>query len=307
MVLPDTVIITDMYGYILEFNKVGPFPDIKKGRRVTRYLKSPLEEIKDDYHIGERVYQRTVSRVTEKGRHLGYIIILTDITEKMALLEQNRIKNRELRETAQKLAQTNEELAAFARQVRELSDYTAQLRIARSIHDDLGHDITAIHAISQMCLKLRDENPQEYKALIGQGLDICRRAFEGLPRRRFSTVEELLEAFRRESQFPVEISVSGGQPAFAEKRLGLIYDICKEACHNTMEHSLAEKMTVDVKMDENSLTLCITDDGCFHGSFEKGFGLMTMEENVVMSGGSIDFCAIPGQGFNITAAWSMEQ
>ena len=36
--LPDTVIITDSYWYILDYNRPGPFEGLKKGRNLTRYM-----------------------------------------------------------------------------------------------------------------------------------------------------------------------------------------------------------------------------------------------------------------------------
>ena len=47
------------------------------------------------------------------------------------------------------------------------------------------------------------------------------------------------------------------------------------------------------------MTLTLTDDGSFHGTFEKGFGLSAMENAVKASGGTIDFITEEGKGFTV--------
>ena len=87
----------------------------------------------------------------------------------------------------------------------------------------------------------------------------------------------------------------------------VIEEVCKEAYHNTLSHSMADRMMFEVSMDPGSLTIRISDNGSFHGTFEKGFGLSTMEENVRKSGGSISFDVQEGKGFGISAEWRTEE
>ena len=83
--------------------------------------------------------------------------------------------------------------------------------------------------------------------------------------------------------------------------------VCREAYHNTLSHSLADRLTIEVYMAPEVLRLHITDNGCFRGTLEKGFGLTTMEENVRASGGTIAFEAEEGRGFGISAEWRLIQ
>ena len=56
-------------------------------------------------------------------------------------------------------------------------------------------------------------------------------------------------------------------------------------------------------MAPDSLTMCIRDNGSFHGTLEKGYGLTAMEENVTATGGTLAFETEEGKGFGITAEW----
>ena len=83
----------------------------------------------------------------------------------------------------------------------------------------------------------------------------------------------------------------------------MIERILKEAYHNTLDHSFADTMQVSVDLTESSAKISISDNGKFHGEFEKGFGLSVIEESVIASGGEITFVAESGRGFGIITEW----
>ena len=66
-------------------------------------------------------------------------------------------------------------------------------------------------------------------------------------------------------------------------------------------------MTIEMHMSPEVLRLHITDNGCFRGTLEKGFGLTTMEENVRASGGTLAFEAEAGRGFGVAVEWRPAQ
>lgn len=301
--LPDTVIITDLYWYILDYNRPGPFEGLKKGRSLSRYMPDCRDMPAGVYPCSGRVFQRSVSKVYTEGVHGGYVVYLVDITEKERLVEERRCRSAELEALTRKQAQANAKLEEYARQVETLTDYEEQLRIARTIHDGAGHAITALNTISRMCLQLRHSDAERYRRLINEGIAICRRAEKGRIERRFDSLTEMLEAFRDSCPFPVDLSITGEQPPFAAGLCDVILGVCKEAYHNTLSHSLADRLKIEVHMTDEKLTLRITDNGRFHGVLEKGFGLKTMEENVRASGGRIYFETEEGKGFGIAAEW----
>lgn len=301
--LPDTVVITDVYWYILDFNHAAPFDQIKKGTKLQRYMPDCADAIDDIFLYGDRFFQRKVTRTFEHNEHVGYTVYLADITDKERLVAERRQKSCELAALTKEQARANAELEAYARQAESLCEYEEQLRIARNIHDDAGHAITALHTISQMCLQLKDSDFMQYSRLLDEGIAICERAAKEQGMRKYSSLRELLETFRGENPFPVELSIQGDEPEFAKSLYEVVQKVIKEAYHNTLSHSLADNLTIEARMDEFALTLRVFDNGTFHGAFERGFGLKSMEENVIASGGMLSVRAVEGEGFGITAVW----
>ena len=301
--LPDTVIITDIYWYILDYNRPGPFEEMKKGKNLSRYMPDCRDMPCGAYACHERVFQRRISKVYADGVHGGYAVYLVDITEQERLVEQRRRKNTELEALTGKQAQANAELEDYARQAQALTDYEERLRAARVIHDEIGHAITALNTLSRMCLQLRECDTERYRSLLDEGIAICRKAGKAQYKRRCGSLREMLEGFRDANPFPINLAVSGEEPPFAGSLYDVILGMCKEAYHNTLSHSLADRLTIEAHMAEDKLTLRIADNGRFHGPLEKGFGLKTMEENIRISGGQVRFEAEEGKGFGIAAEW----
>ena len=301
--LPDTVIITDLYWYILDYSRKDPFDGLKKGKSLLGFMPDCRDMPRGLYAIHGRTYQRSITNVYTDGVHGGYVVYLVDITEKERLVEERRRKNAELEALTTKQAQANAELEEYIRQVQALTDYEEQLRTARAIHDGAGHALTELNTISRMCLQIRESDAEKYARLIQEGIAICRRAEHGQQERRCDSLKEMLELFRDTSPFPIELIIAGREPSFAVGLYTVILGVCKEAYHNTLSHSLADRMTIELHMTESRLRLRITDNGRFHGRLEKGFGLRTMEENVRASGGQVRFEAEEGTGFGVAAEW----
>ena len=303
--LPDTIIITDVYWYILVYNRMEPFDRIRKGESLSRYMADCRNIPAGRYEYCGKVYQRSTTPVYENGMHVGYVVYLADITEKEKLVEQSIRKSAELEEMTREQAKVNAELEEYVHQAEALCEYEEQVRIARNIHDDAGHALTLLNTISQMCLQLRETDLAKYQSLLKEGIGICKDAEEKKKWDTYSyaSLKELLEAIKDTSAFPIDLIIEGEEPEIVGSLYTVIEKVCREAYHNTLSHSMADRMMVEVYMDPDMLTLRISDNGSFHGTFEKGFGLSTMEENVKRSGGTLSFDVKEGKGFGITAEW----
>ncbi len=301
--MPDIVIVTDAYGYVLDFNRNDEIAGLKKGCRIAKIIPDIFTDDESNIQISDHVYKRVVSPVKSGRFTLGYTIILSDVTEEIILERQNKERHRELMALAEAKSEANKKLGEYALEVKNLSDYAEQLRIARSIHDDSGHAVTEIHSICLMCLKLMDKDINSYNKLIREGIEICKKASGDSGAEKYESISELMDIFVRQSSFPVKVKTTGIEPAFMKSRYETIGRVLKEAYHNTMEHSLADFLEIGLYGDEDRYRLTIRDNGCFRGPFEKGFGLMAMEEYVREAGGEIEFLTEEGKGFGIVVDW----
>ncbi|MBR4731256.1 MAG: hypothetical protein IK081_00670 [Lachnospiraceae bacterium] len=301
--MPDTAVITDAYGYVLDFNRNDKVAGLKKGIRLTKLIPDVFAQKEGNVEIGDYAYNCVVSPVSSGNQTIGYTVIFTDVTEEVILERQNEDRGRELRALTQAKSDANRKLAEYAMEVKNLSDYAEQLRIARSIHDDSGHAVTEIHTICQMCLQLMDKDIKAYRELIGEGINICKKASSGGETENYSSLKELAETFFRRGSIENQVVSEGVEPAFMKEKYETVSRILKEAYHNTMEHSLGDAMDVRLVGSEDCFTLTIRDNGSFRGPLEKGFGLMAMEEYVRASGGEIRFLTEEGKGFGMVVTW----
>ncbi len=303
MRMPDTAVITDAYGYVLEFNRNDKVTGLRKGLRLTKLVPDMFTLSEGNVKIGDSTYRRVVSTVTSGKHTIGYTIIFTDITEEIRLEQQNEERRQELQVLTQAKRDANRKLSDYALEVKNLSDYAEQLRIARSIHDDSGHAVTEINMICRMCLNTMDKDIKAYRELIAEGINICRKASGEGNVQEYSSLKELAETFFRRGSFQNTVTSEGEEPAFMKERYETAGRILKETYHNTIEHSLADRIDVKLTGQPDLFTLEIRDNGSFRGPFEKGFGLMAMEEYVKASGGELRFLAEEGKGFGVVATW----
>ena len=301
--IPDTVFITDRYGYILDFNRAYPFERVKKGSSLKDLIPDFCNDASGEFRSGDRTFKRQTAEIEHKGDVVGYTVMLSDLTDEYTLNEQLRRQSEKLKALTDDLKRSNEELEAFAMQVKELSGYAEQLRIAGVIHDDLGHTVTELNALCRMCLKLKDTDRDEYEKLLSYGISVCRSAGSDIYHKEYSSLPELLSSFCRLCRFPVDVKINGDEPDFIRDKYKTVENVLREAYHNTLDHSLADKLFVTLHMDSGSVKLDICDNGSFHGVFEKGFGLTSMENNVRSTGGEIEFSAETGRGFEIKIVW----
>lgn len=300
--IPDIVIITDAYGYILDFNKKGPFEIIEKGRKITKAYPGFPSDMKEIERNG-KIYKPQVSSTLRAGKVAGYTVMFTDITEKENISKEIQKKNDELDLLTTNLKEGNEKLEVLASKIKEIAAYDEQLRIARSIHDDSGHAITEIYAICQMCLKMKSSDINQYHEMIAEGKKLCENALNKQYVKEYKSIHDIIDSMVRTSQFPIESSIEGEEPFFAKGLYPIIARILKEAYHNTLGHSLADILYVNLVMNHDKIILKIQDNGKFRGPFEKGFGLLSMEDYVAQSGGSVKFITEEGKGFGIVASW----
>lgn len=300
--IPDIVLITDAYGYILDFNRKGPFEIIEKGTKITEVYSDFPSDAKE-IECNGKIYKPQVSSTLRAGKIAGYTVIFTDITENENISKEIQKKNDELDTLTISLKEGNEKLEVLAAKIKEISAYDEQLRIARSIHDDSGHAITEIHAICQMCLKLKNSDINQYHEMIAEGMKLCERALNKKNVSEYKSISDITDRMVRTSQFPIEYSIEGEEPSFAKDLYPIIARILTEAYHNTLDHSLADILYIIFVMSHDRILLKIQDNGKFRGPFEKGFGLLSMEDYVAHSGGSVKFITDEGEGFGIVAFW----
>ena len=216
------------------------------------------------------------------------------------------------REARTALAEANQLLRDHAAQVEELATTKERNRLAREIHDSLGHYLTVVNVqigAAQAILDLDRERALDHlsnaQALTQEGLAEVRHSVAAL---RASPIESrpLPEALAKlteqwnaaglRAQFVVAGTI---RPLTPQVNLTL-YRAAQEALTNVGKHAHASNVDVHLDYrDERLIRLRITDDGLGSANSEGGFGLLGVRERVQLLNGAVQIRTSAGEGFSL--------
>jgi signal transduction histidine kinase len=84
-----------------------------------------------------------------------------------------------------------------------------------------------------------------------------------------------------------------------------LYRVAQEALNNTLKHSGATQVSVEIKSQGEYVALEVSDNGCGFelnlGDGHGGMGLRGMLERTQKMGGKLSVVSAPGQGTTVTA------
>lgn len=190
-------------------------------------------------------------------------------------------------------------------------------RLAREIHDGVGHILAAGAQSLELAERLLPADPQrvaallpEAKRLLRRGLDEIRFLVLGLQPPGSSAGDAVvvarqhLAALAARTQISTEVRTQ--EPAiplspaseFAFRR------ILQESLTNVARHARAGRVTVTLECSDALMTCRIADDGVGLPSGAErrggGFGLQHMRERATELGGTLDVSGTPGGGTTVT-------
>ncbi|QZZ19914.1 sensor histidine kinase [Leptothermofonsia sichuanensis E412] len=218
------------------------------------------------------------------------------------------------RRTQEKLTQAHHQLRQYSLQIEELAAVQERNRIAREIHDSLGHALTSLNVQLQTGLKLWQRNPEEAHAFLEQAQQLgtiamqevrqsvsTLRADEQNETPLQETIATLLQEFRQSRGIPIQSSIHLTTPLSPEMSR-ILYRLTQEALTNICKHAEATEVRLELKTDPNQVYLAIADNGrgFSYPQITSGYGLQGMKERVAAMNGNFHLQTSPGQGCQIT-------
>ncbi|MEV5598807.1 sensor histidine kinase [Streptomyces sp. NPDC052496] len=203
-------------------------------------------------------------------------------------------------------------LEQYAAQVAELSAAAERNRLARDIHDSLGHHLTAVSVQLEIASEFRALEPDsalravdEARLSVKRALSDVRQSVRAL--RGEETHEPLTvllaELARDDEAGPqVAVQVDGSENGYGPAQLTALYRAAQEGVTNARRHARASRVTVAVRLTADAARLVVSDDGrgFTPGASTTGFGLLGMRERVHLVGGSVRIDSGPGAGARLT-------
>lgn len=206
------------------------------------------------------------------------------------------------------LMETHKKLKEFSNKVEELSALEERNRIARDIHDSLGHVMTGIIMELEMSLHKIDEDLSKSKLLIEQakenakkGLAEIRRAVKAL-KPDLTSGSSLIDGLFKEFEENTGITVTkDGLPlvnTLSPTALIVLYNILKESMTNSAKHGNSTCINILFERHQKNLDFTITDNGSGCIEICKGFGLAGIEERILSINGKVAFISTE-MGFEV--------
>ncbi|MFK4165742.1 sensor histidine kinase [Paenibacillus lautus] len=203
------------------------------------------------------------------------------------------------------------ELAQANEQIRNLIKGEERMRIARDLHDTLGHTLSLITLKSQLVEKLAAKDPVkaqlEAREIQNTSRAALRQVRELVSDMRTATLpEELLEAQIILESADIEL-VSTGNPkleGISDLAHNILSLCLREAVTNVVKHSQASQCRIDIESLDNEWRLLVADNGIGLKGKDDGAsgsnGLKGMAERLSLIGGTIEAVSEPqGTKLNI--------
>jgi len=225
--------------------------------------------------------------------------------------EENQAHNR-IKTLVSELEQANAVLRQQASQAELLAILTERNRLAREIHDGVGHHLTVLHMQILAAIAVLNKDPSRAQRSMEQAsleaqealVDIRQsvstlRAQDDLRQPLSQRIEQLATSSKT-PRLDIQVNVLGSYreaPAHIELAL---YRIIQEGIQNAIKHAEARHLVVSMDYTRQEvISLSVIDDGRGADFVGGGYGLTGMRERVSLLGGSISYGNQPTGGFGI--------
>ncbi|MEM8996963.1 MAG: sensor histidine kinase [Acidobacteriota bacterium] len=241
---------------------------------------------------------------------VAFVLVFTDFAmrESSARAEAQRL--------SEELEEANRRLSAYAVQAEELSAARERTRMAREIHDSVGHSLTALHMQLQAAEAMLDRDVERARGALEKAQ---RCAQDGLQEIRHSVSalrsdpldgRDLHVALSDASDLstsaglPVRFVIRGAQRPLSPAITLTLFRAAQEGLTNAKKHARARHVQLSIDYGATSrdgVTLTVEDNGVGTESFsgeasEGGFGLIGLAERARQLDGELTLQSNPGDG-----------
>lgn len=227
------------------------------------------------------------------------------INAQRGTIEEVNLLYRELR-TA------NEQLKEYADMAERMAQTRERNRLAREIHDTLGHTLTGIATGLDACLALMDVSPEQTKKQLELLSKVSREGIKDIRRsvnelrpdslERLSlevAIRKMVTDMSQASDVQIFFETDEKHLKFDEDEENAIYRVIQESITNAVRHGKAKRIWITLKRIDGEIILVIRDDGIGCEEIKNGFGTKHIKERIEMLRGTVTF---DGQhGFTVTA------
>lgn len=249
------------------------------------------------------VYTSTTRGLLQVGiNFLDIINLLFFILFLMIYIANEVQENERMTQELIMVHQVNHELENYAAVSEKIAEDKERKRLAREIHDTLGHALTGIAAGVDACIAMIDINPEATKKqlmviskVVRQGIVDVRNSLNklrpgALEQHGFKgAIENMIEEFTSVSDLTISLDYRLDKVDFENTKEDILFRVTQESVTNAVRHGDATHIDISLYIEDNSLYLKIQDNGQGCEEIHYGFGLKQMKERLGMINGKVAY------------------
>lgn len=205
------------------------------------------------------------------------------------------------------IEEQNQTLVQYARQIETLTLVEERNRMARDLHDTLGHSFISYIVGLDAILYLMDADTSEAKKKIGElrdyasvNLDQIRETIHEIGaqtdvslRNNFS---DIINEFSEFTNTKVTFQVTGEEYVLQHSLRMVLLRCLQESLTNAKRHGQATDISIHLSFLENNVELIIIDNGIGSDKLQYGFGLNSMKERLKTFNGELHIRSSKSEG-----------
>ena len=213
-------------------------------------------------------------------------------------IQENEFISKKLR----MISLVNKKLQRYAVVTERIGENNERKRLAREIHDTVGHALAGVAAGIDACIVMIDSNPEATKSqlkviskVVRQGMVDVRKSLNklrpgALEKQGFKeAIEKMIDDFGSLSEVNIKLDYRLKDVDLENTTEDVLFRIIQESMTNSVRHGGASQINISLYMEENNLCLYIKDNGIGCSEISYGFGLKQMKERVAIINGKVKF------------------
>ncbi|WP_440971652.1 sensor histidine kinase [Megamonas funiformis] len=231
----------------------------------------------------------------------GFNIILFIIFMIIYILKQIQ-ENEYISKKLSMVAMINKKMQKYVIVTEKFGEKNERKRLARELHDTIGHALAGMAVGVDACITMIDKNPQLAKAqlkiiskAIRKGMKDVRNSLNKMrpdflqQYRLKEAIEKMKEEISDVTDLKINLNYQIDETGFDTKIEDILFRVIQESITNSIRHGLATVVDIDIYKEYNLLCLKIKDNGKGCKAINYGFGLKQMVERVSQIRGDINF------------------
>lgn len=231
----------------------------------------------------------------------GFNIILFIIFMIIYILKQIQ-ENEYINKKLSMVAMINKKMQKYVIVTEKFGEKNERKRLARELHDTIGHALVGMAVGVDACITMIDKNPQLAKAqlkiiskAIRKGMKDVRNSLNKMrpdflqQYRLKEAIEKMKEEISDVTDLKINLNYQIDETGFDTKIEDILFRVIQESITNSIRHGLATVVDIDIYKENNLLCLKIKDNGKGCKAINYGFGLKQMVEIVSQIRGDINF------------------